>query len=360
LTIDPDAALMVAKKADGSLRDAISLLDQLSSFSENRIDVATAAEILGVVKTEFLAEIAGAVIGHDTSKALSLFGEFVKSGGDSQELAEALTGYIRTLMLIKNGVEDVAVLEVDKNEIEQSKDLIGDIESVDLLRFFTILADYKQAVKTGQDPRFAFEAALVKLSSMDRAVTLENLLKNQGSKSGNYNSSPVSGRNFPNGQDSGANFRSSNQGFTANNSRRGDSTPIVNTTNTIEPFSYQGELTIKLITENWDNFCRFVAMEDKTIFAHLSLSENGKLTIGVDDCHNFQFEQLKRINTRKMLENLIKKYFSKEIKLNIIQGPDEGRKSEDLPGNLNPDKLFKGAPTAKKLFDLMDGEFLTQ
>jgi DNA polymerase-3 subunit gamma/tau len=46
LTIDPDAALMVAKKADGSLRDAISLLDQLSSFSENRIDVARAAEVL--------------------------------------------------------------------------------------------------------------------------------------------------------------------------------------------------------------------------------------------------------------------------------------------------------------------------
>jgi DNA polymerase III gamma/tau subunit len=326
--------------------------------------VATAAEILGVVKTEFLAEIAEAVIGHDASKSLSLFGDFVKSGGDSQELAEALTGYIRTLMLIKNGVEDVAVLEVDKNEIERARDLLGDIESVDLLRFFTVLADYKQAVKSGQDPRFAFEAVLVKLSSMDRAVTLEKLFKNQGSDSGNISSPPAPGRKISNGQDSGANFRFSDHRL-KDNAPAADSMPIVNRTNTITPLSYEGELSIKVISENWDNFCGFVSQEDKTIFAHLSLSmpslfENGRLTIGVDDKHNFQFEQLNRINTRKMLEKSLKKYFSNEIKLNIIQGPDQGRKSDDLPGNLNPDKLFKGAPTAKKLFDLMDGEFLTQ
>jgi len=365
VTIDPDAALMVAKKADGSLRDAISLLDQLSSFSENRIDVATAAEILGVVKTEFLAEISGAVIGHDASKSLSLFGDFVKSGGDSQELAEALTGYIRTLMLIKNGVEDVAVLEVDKNEIERARDLLGDIESVDLLRFFSILADYKQAVKSGQDPRFAFEAVLVRLSSMDRAVTLEKLLTNQGSDSGSHNPPQGSGRRLPDGKNSDTNFKSANYGFAGNNLSPKDAAPAVNKTNTVAPLSYQGELSMDIIKENWDNFCGFVSQEDKTIFAHLSLSmpslfENGRLTIGVDDAHNFQFEQLNRINIRKMLEKFLKKYFSTEIGLNIIQGPDQGRKSDDLPGSLNPDKLFNGAPTAKKLFDLMDGEFLTQ
>jgi len=365
LTIDPDAALMVAKKADGSLRDAISLLDQLSSFSENRIDVATAAEILGVVKTELLAEIAGAVIGHDTSKALSVFGEFVKSGGDPQELAEALTGYIRTLMLIKNGVEDTAVLEVDKNEVEQGKDLIGDIESVDLLRFFTILADYKQAVKSGQDPRFAFEAALVKLSSMDRAITLESLLQNRGSDSGNYNSPPDSGRKLSNGQESRTKFRFTNHGSSNNTASAGNPRPAVDKKTMMEPLSYTGELDMAIVSENWDGFCRYVAQEDKTIFAHLSLSkpsqfENGRMTIGVDDKHNFQFDQLNKVNTRLMLENALKKYFSKDIQLNIIQGPDQGRKSEDLPGYLNPEKLFKGAPTAKKLFDLMDGEFLTQ
>jgi len=362
LTIDPDAALMIAKKADGSLRDAISLLDQLSSFSDSRIDVAGAAEILGIVKTEFLSEIAGALIAHDTSKALSLFGDFIKSGGDSQELAEALTGYIRTLLLIKNGVEDAAILELEKNEVEHAKELLDNIESVDLLRFFTILADYRQTVKSGQDPRFSFEAALVKLSSLDRAVTLEALLKNHDTGLGSVNSPSISGERMSKRRNESNSMKPSNFGFNNSSVHFDEAAPIVDRKNNIEPLSYQGSLEFGIISENWDDFCRFVSQEDKAIFAHLSLSmpsrfENEVLTIGVDDSHKFQFEQLNKIGNKKSLEKYLKKYFSKRVRLNIIQGPNVGRKSEYLPGNMNPEKLFNGSPKRKNCLILWTVKF---
>jgi DNA polymerase-3 subunit gamma/tau len=365
LTIEPDAALMIAKKADGSLRDAISLLDQLSSFSDSKIDVTGAAEVLGIVKTEFLSDIAGALIAHDTSRALSLFGDFIKSGGDSQELAEALTGYIRTLLLVKNGVEDITILELEKNEIEHARELLDDIESLDLLRFFTVLADYKQMIKSGQDPRFSFEAALVKLSSMDRAVTLETLMKNQGSGPDRLDSSPTFNEGAAKNRNKNNNARPSNFGYGNNSVPFVKTDPKVDRKNNIEPLSYQGGLKFEIVSENWDNFCSFVSQEDKAIFAHLSLSmpsmlEGDILTIGVDDSHKFQFEQLNKIGNKKSLVRYLRKYFSKEVKLNIIQGPNEGRKSGDLPGNIDPEKLFNGSPGAKKLFDLMDGEILTQ
>lgn len=362
LTIDADAALMIAKKADGSLRDAISLLDQLSSFSEDKISSERAAEILGIVKTEFLYELAESVITHDTSKALTIFGDFIGGGGDSQELAEAFTGYIRNLLLIKNGVEDVAVLEIDANEIDRSRDLLNDIESVDLLRFFTILADYKQSVKSGQDPRFAFEAALVKLSSLDRAVAIETLINDRKNSTGNPGPpSATSGRpaktNFNN-------FNHTNN-FSGPEASRNHAPKITEEKKTIPPLSYDGKLNMDIILQNWDAFCSFVSQDDKTIFAHLSLSmpsayDDGTLSLGIDDTHTFQYQQLTRHNIKKSLENSLKGYFSSEIRLNIIKGPNEGRKSDDLPGNFNPDKIFKGSPSAKKLFDLMDGEILTQ
>lgn len=364
LTVDSDAALMIAKKADGSLRDAISLLDQLSSFSDGNIGISGAAEVLGIVKTEFLLNLTGALIAHNTSKVLSLFGDFIKSGGDPQELAEALTGYVRSLLLIKNGVEDVTIIEMEKGEIEQAKEILSDIESVDLLRFFTILADYKQMVKSGQEPRFAFEATLVKLSTMDRAVTLEALLKSPDKVPKNLSSSLGSGGPVSRRRDENNNLRSSNFGY--NNA--GPLAGIGHFTerkNNIEPLSYQGDLDLGIISDNWDNFCGFVSQEDKAIFAHLSLStpskfDNGVLTIGVNASHKFQFEQLDKISNKKSLEKYLKKYFSKEMKLNIIQGLNEGRKSGDLPGDLDPGKLFNGSPEVKKLFDLMDGEILTQ
>ncbi|UCC79261.1 MAG: DNA polymerase III subunit gamma/tau, partial [Candidatus Zixiibacteriota bacterium] len=365
LTIDPDAALMLAKKADGSLRDAISLLDQLSSFSDGNISIAGAGEILGIVKTEFLSDITGALIAHDTSKALSLFGQFVKSGGDSQELAEALTGYIRSLLLIKNGVEDVTIIEMEKGEVEQAKGILDDIESVDLLRFYTILADYKQMVKSGQDPRFGFEALLVKMASMDRAVKLEDLLKNHRPGPGNYNAPPIPSGSTTKERSEKRDTKPYNSGFNSYFAPARESASPVNRKNPVEPLKYQGDLSIGIISENWDNFCSFISQEDKAIFAHLSLSmpsqyENDVLKIGMDDSHKFQFEQLNKIGNKKSLEKYLKKYFSKDIRLNIIQGPNEGRKSGDFPNNLNPEKLFNGSPEVKKLFDLMDGEILTQ
>lgn len=363
ITIDPQAALMIAKKADGSLRDALSLLDQLSNYAEGKIDSATAAEIIGIVKTEFLHEISAAVIGHDTAKVLTLFGEFVKSGGDPVELSEALLGYIRALLLIKNGVEDGSILEMDSTEIDNSKEIIEDLDSVDLLRYFTILADYKGAVKSGQDPRFAFEAALVRLSALDRAVTIESLLNNNPANSNNPTpapySQPVAKPEKPNRQT----FSKPAPKFTpphANNTVKPEAT-----NNNIAPLSYDGALNIDLISEKWDNFCKFVAQNDKAVFAHLSLSMPSKfekdiLTIGVDDSHKFQFTQLNKIAIRNSIEDSLKKYFSKPLKLRIIQGPNEGKKAGDLPGNLSPEKLFNGSPTAKKLFDLMDGEILSQ
>ena len=133
----------------------------------------------------------------------------------------------------------------------------------------------------------------------------------------------------------------------------------------MEPLSYKGDLNFELVSENWDNFCGFVSQVDKAIFAHLSLSkpsnfEIDKLVIGMDDSHKFQFDLLNRPASKKNLEKYLKKFFSKEIKLNIIIGPDQGRNSDDLPNNLNPDRLFNGSPGVRKLFDLIDGEILNQ
>jgi DNA polymerase-3 subunit gamma/tau len=365
LTIDSEAALLIAKKADGSLRDAISLLDQLSSFSDGNIDVAAAAEVLGIVKTEFLSDLTSAVIAHDTTKALSLFGEFIKSGGDSQELGEALTGYVRILLLIKNGVEDVTVLEMEKNEIDQAREILQDIESVDLLRFFTIIADYKQMVKSGQDPRFGFEALLVKLASMDRAVKLAELFKGQLPEQGGGSSASTPSRGATDRRNDQREARPFNSGLNHNFAPPPQTDSAYVKKNHVEPLSYLGDLNFQVISENWDGFCSFVSQEDKAVFAHLSLTmpsgfENDVLRIGMGDHYKFQYEQLNKPASRKNLEKYFKKYFSKDIKLNIVQGPNEGRKTEDLPNNLNPEKLFNGSPEAKKLFDLMDGEIMAQ
>jgi DNA polymerase-3 subunit gamma/tau len=378
LKIEHQAALLVAKKADGSFRDALSLLDQLSGFADGAITAEQAAEVLGLVKTEFLADLAGTVIGRKVKDALGMLGEYVKSGGDPQELADALTGYIRTLLLVKSGVDDAELLEIDQSQLEKAREIIADTDIVDLLRYFTVLADYKGAIKQGQDPVYALEAALVKMSSMDNAVSLQALLSklpeiSQGKGSGPISSSqagraqpapapaparPTVDREFkaqpppaPIGMETGA---AANGGVSSERDMNGSAspTPIVG-----------AALSFELVQGNWDGFCNAVKKNKMSIFAHLRMCnpsrlEGNLLTVLVESPNNFQIEQLSRADNKRFLENSLKAYFGNEIRLKLAPGTAAEKGPNSIQSD--PGTLFNGAPGAKELFDSLGGEIIGQ
>ncbi len=363
LTIEADAALMIAKKADGSLRDALSLLDQLSSITESKIDSAAAAEILGLVKTEVLYNISEALIRHDSKSALTQFGAFVKSGGDPLEFADALIGYIRTLLLIKNGVNDSEILELDKSEIDKAAELLEDIESVDLLRFFTVLADYKAAAKLGQDPMFSLEAALVKLANLDRALNIEAFLNSQSP--GQQSAPPArSTENRSKGETVGRPTVPRPSPPKQQNSVPPPSPPPDIEDDFLPP-ARDGSLSIGAIIEGWDGFRKYVFRDNKAVFGHLgfcrpSKLDNTLLMVEVQSPVTFQFEQLSKADTKASLELALCKYYSSELKLKLVQGTaanSAGNASADLQ---NPEKIFDGSPGMKNLFDIMGGEILGQ
>jgi DNA polymerase-3 subunit gamma/tau len=357
IKIEPGAVLLIAKKADGSLRDALSLLDQLSSFSDGPIDEAGAADVLGLVKTELLANLSEAIVNRDVKQALDIFGDFSKSGGDSQELADCLIGYVRTLLLIKNGVEDTEVLELDKAEIDRGKGIVADIDAVDLLRYFTILADYKLAVKQGQDPVYSLEAAMIKMATLDRAVSLEALLKK---------APPIPSSRAP----STTTARAEKKGeppTRRQSEHSSDMTPPLEPVEAPPAMAASplvgDSITIEVLAENWSGFCNLIKQNKKAIFAHLSVCspsaiDGNMLTISVDSAHKFQLEQLSRSDNKRFLEKSLSDYFKREIKLNFVW---DGKR---LDGNSNPandpDKLFDGAPEARELFDSMGGEIIGQ
>jgi DNA polymerase-3 subunit gamma/tau len=360
LSIDPNAALLVAKKADGSLRDALSLLDQLSSFSDSNIDMEMAAEILGLVKTDLLYAIAQSIIDHDAAEALVQVGEYVKSGGDPPELAEALAGYFRTLLLIRNGVDDTEILELDKPELEKAGKLVAEIDPVDLLRYFTALADYKWSVKQGQDPVYSLETAVVKMAAMDRAVSLEALLKGvqMGSAATGmtgrppWNTGATSGRKgFDKAQESTIDTKSG----------------MYNPPPNMIPKRKRsgGSFTLETISAEWDDFCKFVFKRNKAIFAHLGMCtpsafDDGLLTITVKGNGDFQYEQLSRPDKKKTLESLLEEYFSSDVKLKLLTGSFQAEGRNSTAADRESAKKFEGSPVARKLFDLLGGEIIGQ
>ena len=376
LTIEAEASLMIAKKADGSLRDALSLLDQLSSFSENKIDGEKAAEILGLVKTELLSEVSESIINGDTKTALEKLISFVQAGGDAQEFAEALTGYIRSLLLIKNGVTDREIVEFDRNQIDHASEIISEIDSVDILRFFTILADYKAAVKSGQDPIFSLESAIVKMSSMDRAVSIEKLLKNgvQVNTTSNPEKKNDKVRRFvdlsPNNGLNG-----SNRNNLKNNIPNGNNQPPIippegttsngNSNDVMMKSTGAGDVNLKRLQDEWFEFSKYVSNTDKRLFVFIKISEpmnieNGTLTLKVNSPSKFQIGQMSKPDNKSALERMFEQYFGSKYIFKYVQGSTEDINNMNNSGGPNPEKLFNGSPGVKKLFDLLGGEFISQ
>jgi DNA polymerase-3 subunit gamma/tau len=358
LTVDPKAAILIARKADGSLRDALSLLDQLMSFGDSHIELKRAAEILGLVKSALLFSLVEAMINHDSTAALKELAAFTESGGDAQELAEALSGFIRTLLLIKNEVVDTEILELDRAEIEKASGLLGDVDAVDLLRYFAVLADYKGSVRQGLDPIYALEVAVVKMASMDRAVSLEELLQGVHNSPGStrVHSGSTGGRKADAGK--------GNVGEAPQLDSHRDSTRNSQPRNMVERARpTEGQLNLGTIESEWENFCQFVFGRNKTVFAHLSLCrptqfEDGRLTLVLKDNGSFHFEQLSKREKKTSLESLLAEFFSSDVKLKLATEAGKPAKSSPASAKKAVKRKFEGSPAAEKLFDLLDGEII--
>lgn len=373
LSIDPNAALLIAKKADGSFRDALSLLDQLLSFSGGNISGEMAAEILGLVKTELLFSLSESIITHDTKSALNILREYISDGGDPSELSEAFTGYIRNLMLIKNGIDDLELLEMDKSELSRARELLTEIDTADILRYFTLLADYKASLRQGQDPNIGLEVTMVKLANLDRAVSLETLLKKQaGPQSTDF--PPKAGKSETKSQMSHSKDLS-NFEFSSGDSLKSVPQPSPDIgfvpTDSID-FAYEKAISpTGNVIEDWDGFCKFLSHRNKSKFAMLSICKPQKLeadvlTLLINSGFKIHHEQLSKPENKSFLESMLLEYFKKNIRLNFLSGTaNTSNNVERSSSGLETDKsqavsLLNDLPPVKKLYDLLDGEILEQ
>ena len=103
LKADPDALYAIAKASDGSLRDALSILDQLSALGEEGIKVDDVSAMLGVVETQFLFDVTEALSRKDCTAALELLERILDDGKDIKQLVKDLIEHFRNLMIVKVG-----------------------------------------------------------------------------------------------------------------------------------------------------------------------------------------------------------------------------------------------------------------
>ncbi len=177
ITIDPESIHIIAKKADGSMRDALSLLDQSISFCGNEIKYELLVKALGLIEQNLFFDFTSSLKNKNYSGMISLLSDFSEFGVPASEVLTGLLDHIRNL--IYSGIDDgVKMLEMNKEHQERYAEEASGWDRRDLFRINQVLIDASAVIRRSEDPYLLLEMTLLKLCEMDQSIYIEQLLSN--------------------------------------------------------------------------------------------------------------------------------------------------------------------------------------
>ena len=180
VTITDEAIGLVARAAEGSMRDAQSALDQVMAFGGETIDATTVSEVLGLVERQVLLDLLQIVADEDAPRVFDIAGRLVESGHDLRHVCRELSRLVRDLMVLQVDPDRTSDPEFGiEGDGERLRAIASRFSREDLLRAFELVAKLEQDVKVAAQPRFHLEMALLRWVHLRKLVPLAALLDGQ-------------------------------------------------------------------------------------------------------------------------------------------------------------------------------------
>ena len=177
ITITPAGLALIAEAADGSMRDAQSLLDQAVAFSGENIGDEDLKTILGTIGQDVLFRFSSAVLDEKPEEVFPLVENVVAAGNDLRVVFGKLIEHFRALLLVRSVEKPEDLLAVSPEGLQALKDEAAKAGPEDHLRYLLALQQAEAGLRYSTMPRIYFEAFLVKLCHFRRIVPLRELIK---------------------------------------------------------------------------------------------------------------------------------------------------------------------------------------
>jgi DNA polymerase-3 subunit gamma/tau len=351
IAFDADALSLICRRADGSMRDAESLLDQCISASEKKIDLETVRRVLGLVDSQIIASLLFAVSRRDREAALSVVDRTAASGMDLEEFFIAFLEGIRNLLVIAISGKKTDWLDLTQGEIEKLSETASRFAVEDLLFLFRSMSRAYRELRGSSHPRYHIEAALAEAASWESAVEIGALIGGlqqgggaaetgagrstsaRGSSAGKQSSEEAGAEAGPGShvRDEGV-IEGENRG-----SSRGkpDSPPIGEGGGS----GGQGILE-KPVKENpllrhlggreeWERFLAQVRESKLTLgiwlmSADVAGVENDRLILAFSPKNRFAMGMIEEIKNKRLIENHLEKFYGRKFTVETCENVDLG------------------------------------
>ncbi|TAL22854.1 MAG: DNA polymerase III subunit gamma/tau, partial [Nitrospirae bacterium] len=177
LKISDSAIEMVARAADGSMRDSLTILDQLTSFSAD-INETEVKDLLGIADIGMLSELSSAVIEGDREKIIRVIAELVDRGADLKSFAKDLVEFFRDLLVAKIVKKPEEMLDLDEVEINAIRQILPKVSADLLTLMLSEIVKAESDVRSSFSPRLSLEMSLIRASFLSSLKPVKEAIEN--------------------------------------------------------------------------------------------------------------------------------------------------------------------------------------
>ncbi len=181
IEISKYALYLVAKSADGSLRDSKKILDQAIAISDGKIEDSDVIDILGIIEEEIFIELTSSFLSRDRKKIIEVIDDLTDRGIDIRFFYSEYIKFLRNLMVLKSDIQIEKLHNLNPENLSKIKMLIKDLKEIELLRYFNAVKDMEITIKNTENPKIILEYLFIKLSYFPALMSIEELIDSVGS-----------------------------------------------------------------------------------------------------------------------------------------------------------------------------------
>ncbi|WP_434284397.1 DNA polymerase III subunit gamma/tau [Clostridium botulinum] len=325
---DDKSLNLIARMSDGAMRDALSILDQVISTGDGKVEYDQVLDMLGLVTNENLLRITNSIIEKDVEKSMRIIEDIVLSGKDIYNFIKDMITHLRNILMVKVSKNPNEILDMSSENIDLVKEQSEKIRIEEIMRNIKILQEAEQQSKWVKQNRIYLELAVLKMCKIEydtskevilsRLNKIEELIKSGNIKLAiNEEKKKIEPKEF--------NLKREKESMQHSKIEK----------NSLEDYNKDSKLTVETVKKMWHDILeafkarRLMVLYAALVTANITDCKEGIITLNYNKQYSFNKNRLEKPENNKVVQEIFSEVLKEKIR--IIYIVEEKAKEENLP-----------------------------
>ncbi|MGO5059595.1 DNA polymerase III subunit gamma/tau [Clostridium sporogenes] len=324
---DDKSLNLIARMSDGAMRDALSILDQVISTRDGKVEYDQVLDMLGLVTNENLLRITNSIIEKDVEKSMRIIEDIVLSGKDIYNFIKDMITHLRNILMVKVSKNPNEILDMSSENIDLVKEQAEKIRIEEIMRNIKILQEAEQQSKWVKQSRIYLELAVLKMCKIEYDTSKEVILSRLNKieeliKSGNIKLAMKEEKK-----------KTGLKEFDIKKIKENIKDEKIEE-NLLEEYNKDSKLTVETVKKMWHDILeafkarRLMVLYAALVTANITSCKEGTITLNYNKQYSFNKKRLEKPENNKIVQEIFSEVLKEKIR--IIYTVEEKAKEENL------------------------------